>query len=147
MAPKVFVKLFAICLIVTISICSCSQKKNEPVADYNDTTVTVYGPYKVVKLPVKKGTRIGNPIQLSSGPGDLIFAANQSGEVYTLHDSDGDGYEDSTALYCNVKDYTLRSPVGFTFKEDTVFIGTSQQVRAFTDLNKDGRADSSWIFF
>jgi putative heme-binding domain-containing protein len=65
--------------------------------------------------------------------------------VYSLHDSDNDGLEDSTALFCDVRDFGLRSPAGFTFKGDTIFIGASQQIRAFRDTNGDGKADSSWV--
>lgn len=112
-----------------------------------DTTVSVYGPYIAIKLPITKGIPLGNPIQIALGPGDFLYAANQTGEVYTLRDSDGDGREDSTALYCNVADVGLKSPVGFAHKGDTVYIGTSQQIRAYLDLNRDGKADTSWMFF
>lgn len=114
---------------------------------YVDTTVTTYGPYIPIKLPIHKGVKISNPIQLSQGPGDLIFGANQTGEVYALIDSDGDGLQDSTALYCNVADFGLRSPSGIAFRGDTVYISTAQQIRAFLDTNKDGKADTSWVVF
>ena len=61
------------------------------MARYQDTTVRVYGPYVAVKLPITKGVKMGNPIQLALGPRDLLFASNQTGEIYTLHDHDGDG--------------------------------------------------------
>ena len=132
--------------VATLSGCA-TQEKRVSSNDHADTTVKVYGPYRAVKLPLSKGVKMGNPIQLALGPGGLLFAANQTGEVYTLRDSDGDGLEDSTALFCNVEDYGLRSPAGFAHKGDTVFIGTAQQVRAFVDVDKDGKADTSWSFF
>lgn len=116
-----------------------------PASD--DSSVRVYGPYTAVKLPISKGVPLGNPIQIASGPGGYIYAANQTGEVYTLRDSDGDGLEDSTAIYCNVTEAGLKSPVGFAYRGDTVYIGTSQQIRAYLDLNNDAKADTSWVFF
>lgn len=117
------------------------------LARYIDTTISVYGQYKPLKLPISKGVAISNPIQLSLGPNDVLFASNQTGEVYTLHDSDDDGLEDSTAIYCDIRDYGLRSPAGFTNRGDTVYIGAAQQIRAFLDANGDGKADESWVVF
>ena len=125
----------------------CSETTDVMSSKYEDTTLAVYGPYRVIKLPITKGVRILNPIQLVQGPGGKLFAANQSGEVYILRDSDGDGLEDEAALYCNVMEDSLRSPAGFAHRGDTVFIGTSQQIRAYLDRNKDGKADTSWTFF
>jgi len=134
--------------LIALFISSCTDKKEtNTYAAYIDTAVQVYGPYVAVKLPITKGVPIGNPIQIALGPEDLLYAANQTGEVYTLHDSDNDGLEDSTALYCHVSDFGLKSPVGFAHRGDTIYIGTSQQIRAFRDDNKDGVADTSWLFF
>lgn len=112
-----------------------------------DTTVAVYGPYRLTKLPITKGVRILNPVQLALGPRGQLFAANKSGEVYRLRDSDGDGLEDEAVLYCNVTALGLQSPAGFAHKGDTVFIGTSQEIRAFLDTNNDGKADKNWTVF
>jgi putative heme-binding domain-containing protein len=135
-------------LVIALSICSCGSKKEIiGFQKYQDTTIQVYGPYMAVKLPIDKGVKMGNPIQLALGPSALLFAMNQTGEVYTLHDSDTDGLEDSTALYCNVGDLGLRSPVGFAHRGDTVYVGTAQQIRAFLDIDHDNKADTSWTFF
>ena len=112
-----------------------------------DDAAKLYGPYKVVRLPITKGVRILNPIKISLGPGGRIFAANQTGEVYALRDSDGDGLEDEAVLYCDVGQQGLNSPGGFTFRGDTVFIGTRQEIRAYRDTDGDGKADTSWTFF
>jgi putative heme-binding domain-containing protein len=140
--------LVIILLIIFISGFSmCTGVQPDKYAHFIDTSTVVYGPYKVVKLPVTKGVRILNPIQISAGPGGFMYAANQSGEVYILNDSDGDGVEDEAALFCNVTDAGLKSPGGFAYKDDTVFIGASQEIRAYLDKDKDGRADTSWTFF
>ncbi len=144
---KLFSGLWLLSMVILFAN-ACSEKKEiKQYAAYIDTAVHVYGPYVAIKLPITKGVPLGNPIQIALGPNDYLYAANQTGEVYTLHDSDYDGLEDSTALYCHVGDWGLKSPVGFAHKGDTVYIGTSQQIRAFLDVNKDGRADTSWMFF
>ena len=120
-ANKMF-RIAAVPWVVVMMLSGCSKEKSDSVNTHRDTTVRVYGPYVAVKLPITKGVKLGNPIQLSLGPRDLLFAANQTGEIYTLHDSDGDGWEDSTALYCDVKELGLRSPVGFASRVDTVYI-------------------------
>jgi putative heme-binding domain-containing protein len=132
--------------VFAISLLYCGKEKPLALNAYRDTTIRVHGPYLAVKLPINKGVKMGNPIQLSLGPRGLLFASNQTGEVYTLHDSDGDGFEDSTALYCDVGDLGLRSPVGFANKGDTVYVGTAQQVRIFLDTDNDAKADTSWTF-
>ena len=77
----------------------------------------------------------------------MLYAANQKGEVYTLRDTDNDGLEDTAELYCNVQDFGLRSPSGFAFRGDTIYIGTAQQIRIFLDKDHDAKADTSWVFF
>ena len=138
---------FVFLVIAIVSLSMCSEESEVSYTKYEDTTAAVYGPYRIIKLPVTRGVKILNPIQLAQGPDGNLFAANQSGEVYILKDSDGDGLEDEAALYCNVTDDSLRSPGGFAYRGDTVFIGTSQQIRAYLDIDKDGKADTSWMFF
>jgi putative heme-binding domain-containing protein len=138
--------------LVTVAVLSaylsCTKKESETYfRNYIDTTIAVYGPYHAIKLPITKGVKIANPIQLMLGPHEVMYAANQTGEVYSLQDTDQDSLEDMAVLYCNVKDFGLRSPGGLTYRGDTIFVGTAQQIRAFLDVDKDGKADSSWVFF
>ena len=135
--------------LVAIMLCfiKCSNTTETAATEVSDILGLVYGPYRLVKLPITKGVRILNPIQLALGPGQKLFAANQSGEVYTLNDSDGDGLEDEALQFCNIGDYKLRSPSGFAYKGDTVYIGTAQEIRIFLDKDKDGKSDTSWTFF
>jgi len=143
-----YISLSLLTFILSVSFWKCKpDRATISYQNYQDTTVKVYGPYIAVKLPVNKGIKMGNPIQIAAGPEDKMYAMNQTGEVYTLHDSDGDGLEDSTAMYCHVGDVALRSPVGFAYRGDTVYIGTAQQIRAFLDFNNDGKADTSWMFY
>jgi putative heme-binding domain-containing protein len=133
-------------LVLAVSACSNNDGAIS-YRDYVDTTVSVYGPYIAVKLPVSRGITPANPIQLALGPGGIMYAANQTGEVYSLRDTDNDGLEDTGLLYCNVKEFGLRSPSGFAHRGDTIYIGTAQQVRVFLDQDNDGKADTSWVFF
>ncbi len=142
------VSLTLLLLTLSVSFLKCKQVQgSSSYQNYEDTIVKVYGPYTAVKLPINKGVKMGNPIQLALGPKDLMYAMNQTGEVYTLHDSNADGLEDSTALYCHMSEFGLRSPVGFTHRGDTIYIGAAQQIRAFLDRDNDGKADTSWMFY
>ncbi|WP_228527611.1 DUF7133 domain-containing protein [Pararhodonellum marinum] len=133
--------------LIPLLLCCCSTKNSEENLFYSQKEFPVYGHYRLEMLPIDKGVSIVNPIQISLGPNGHIYAANQTGEIYRLLDSDGDGLEDEAALYVDVSEFGLRSPSGFTYRGDTVYIGTSQEIRAFVDMDGDGRADSSWTFF
>ena len=89
---------YLLLLIIISFFSACSNNGGDAVASDADTSVSVYGPYRVIKLPITQGVKILSPIQLAMGPGEKIFAANQGGEVYTLEDSDGDGLEDEAVL-------------------------------------------------
>jgi putative heme-binding domain-containing protein len=147
---KRVIPFFSVVLCLGVFLLTSFTDTNQfPAEKLNpvDTTVSVYGPYKVIKLPITKGVKIANPIQLKLGPDGVLYAANQTGEVYSLRDTDQDGLEDTALLYCNVRDFGLRSPSGFAHRGDTIYIGTAQQIRAFLDVNKDGKADKSWTVF
>lgn len=137
-----------ILLSLGVLIMSCnSPSSTDIIKSFEDTTEAIYGPYRLYKLPIDKGVAVINPVQVSLGPGGRIFGANQSGEIYTLHDSNGDGIEDEAKLYADINEFGLHSPVGFAHKGDTVFIGTRTEVRAYLDLDQDAQADTSWTFF
>ena len=145
----IFLVLSSTLLFISIALTSFTDTSRLHDRKFSliDTSISVYGPYKVIKLPITKGVKIANPIQLKLGPEGVLYAANQTGEVYSLRDTDHDGLEDMALLYCNVKDFGLRSPSGFTYHGDTIYVGTAQQIRAFVDLDKDGKADKSWVVF
>lgn len=139
---RIIIKLVKLIVILTI-LQSCINDGNEA----NSEKIVVHGPYKVIRLPLEKGVNVLNPIIMALSPEGKIFAANQSGEIYTLVDTDGDGLEDSGQLYCNISDYGLRSASGIVFRSDTMYVSTSQEIRAFIDKNGNGIADTSWTFF
>lgn len=127
---------------------SCKDESSlKSFSRFEDSTAVAYGPYRIVKLPISSGVTIQNPIQISLGPGGYIYAANATGSIYRLLDSDGDGIEDQAAFFVSIKENGLHSPGGFAYRDDTIYIGTREEIRAYVDLNKDGKADSSWTFF
>lgn len=138
-------------VIMALVAWSCSENAGNKAitvsSAYEDTSIHVYGPYRVYKLPITKGTNILNPVQLALGTDGRLYASNQSGEVYTLEDTDGDGLEDSAALFVHLADYGLHSAASMAFRGDTVFIAAREEIRAFLDLNNDRKPDTSWTIF
>lgn len=135
-------------VVFTFLLSACSPKTQDiPLTAQIDSAINIYGPYRIVKLPIVNSVLPSNPIQLSLGSDGFVYASNQTGEVYSLRDTDGDGLEDTGVLFCNVRDFGLRSPAGLAWRGDTLYIGTSQQIRLFMDRDKDGKADTSWVFF
>lgn len=137
---------------VLISFTSC-QKSTEATLDQNtidkliDKSIEVYGPYAIIKLPIMTGVKIHNPVKVILGPDKLIYVANNTGEIYTLHDTDQDGLEDHARLFCDVKEEGLRSPVSIIFKDQDLYVGTAEEIRIYSDQDGDGAADSSRTFF
>ncbi len=112
-----------------------------------DTAVKVYGHYAAVRLPIKNGVELWNPCAITKGPGGVMYAANYTGEIFSLHDSDGDGLEDSAKLFCNVTNDNLRYPTSIIFKGNKLFVGSTQEIRVYEDTDADGVADKSYTFF
>ncbi len=139
-------------LLVGINLTSCNSNKSEGltrevIEKYKDKTALIHGPYTLIKLPIEKGVTIRNPVKILQGPDDFLYVANKSGEIYKLIDSDDDGLEDYAQLYCDVKTDGLRSPVSMLFRGDDLYVGTAQAIRVYSDINGDGVADTSRVFF
>lgn len=112
-----------------------------------DTTVRVYGHYAAVKLPIRTGVKLWNPTAITKGPGGVMYAANYTGEIFSLHDTDGDGLEDYAKLYCNVTNDGLRYPTSIIFRGNELFVATTQEIRVYEDVDSDQLADKSYTFF
>ena len=123
------------------------QPTREVIEKYLAQDIRVFGSYAVVKLPISTGVKVWNPVQIVRGPDDVLYAANHTGEIYSLRDTDGDGLEDHAELFCDVKEEGLRAPAGMIFKGQDLYVGTAQEVRIFTDLDGDRKADTSRTFF
>ena len=144
-------------LTTAFFICSCSGKKKadkidiptweETIKKNIDPTIDVYGHYAAVKLPIKHGVTLWNPTDVAIGPGGRVYAANYTGEIYSLQDTDGDGLEDHAKLYCDVKNDSLRYPTSMIFNGNKLYVGTTQEIRIYEDTDSDEVADDSYTFF
>ena len=85
-------------------------------------------------------------MQIVRGPDNVMFAANNTGEIYSLQDTDGDGLEDHATLFCDVRQEGLRAPAGIVFKGRDLYVGTAQGVWIYTDTDGDLKADGSKPF-
>ncbi len=113
-----------IAMVSVIFFDSCGKKEKiiktkrtaweETIMKHIDSGVSVYGHYAAVKLPIVKGVTLWNPTEVALGPNGRIYAANYTGEIFSLHDTDGDGLEDYAKLYCDVKNDNLRYPTSMT---------------------------------
>lgn len=119
----------------------------ELIEEHIAQEVTVYGSWAAVKLPIETGVTIWNPIQVVRGPEGLIYAANITGEIYSLLDRNGDGLEDHAKLFCDVTEDGLRTPAGMAFKDNDLYVGTAQEIRVYSDRDGDLKADTSYTFF
>ena len=114
---------------------------------HRDKKVVVYGNYAVIKLPITKGVVLWNPVAITKDSNGVIYAANYTGEIYSLYDSDKDGLEDTAKLFCDVKKDNLRYPTSLVFKGKDLYVGCTQEIRVYSDSDGDGQADKSRTFF
>ncbi len=63
-----FASLIIFNFILSAIFISCDVTVQKP--NDKDTTSTVYGPYRIIKLPINKGVKILNPIQITMGQVD-----------------------------------------------------------------------------
>lgn len=141
-----------ISILLSVFFISCQNPEKtaldqKTVEKLREKDIDVFGSYAFIKLPIEKGVKVRNPVKIILGPDSVLYVANNTGEIYSLHDSDGDGLEDEARLFCNVKDDGLRTPVGLLFKGNELYVGTAQEIRIYTDQDGDGKADFSKTFF
>ncbi len=145
-------KAVSLLVLSIVSLAACrkstveSNIPREVIEKFVDPNVSVFGSYAVVKLPVKSGVKVWNPVQVVRGPDDVIYAANHTGEIYSLTDTDGDKLEDHATLYCDVREQGLRSPASIAFNGRDLYVGTAQEVRIYSDNDNDRKADSNRSF-
>lgn len=148
---RISIKFVVVLLMISCSNKPTKERSNNPSVETIkrniDSTVSVYGRYAAVKLPIKSGVTLWNPTAVTIGPGGVMYAANYTGEIFSLHDTDGDGLEDHAKLFCNVTDDALRYPTSIIFKGNKLFVGTTQEIRVYEDLDSDEVADTSYTFF
>lgn len=134
-------------MVCSLPVMAGERPSRQTIETYIDRDVVVYGRYAAVRLPIEEGVTIWNPEAVTAGPDGRMYAANYTGEIYSLVDSNGDGIEDTAQLFCDVKDDGLRYPTSILFKDNDLYVATTREVRIYTDADGDGRADSSRTFF
>jgi putative heme-binding domain-containing protein len=117
------------------------------IEKFRDRTIYLHGRFAAVKLPITNGVKVWNPAAIACSPEGVVFVANFTGEICTLHDSDGDGLEDTATLYADVRKDGLRYPTSLAFRGRELFVATTQEIRVYTDTDGDGVADQSRAFF
>jgi putative heme-binding domain-containing protein len=146
MKTIILVALSVLCFITCKREAAEIKITKEVIEKHLDPNVSVFGSYAVVKLPVKTGVKVWNPVQIVRGPDNVIYAANHTGEIYSLIDTDGDKLEDHALLFCDVRDQGLRSPASMVFKGRDLYVGTAQEVRIYSDADGDRKADQNRSF-
>jgi putative heme-binding domain-containing protein len=118
----------------------------ETIERHLDREVRVFGHYAAVRLPIREGVQVWNPAYLARDPDGVMYVANLTGEIYSLHDTDGDGLEDTARLFHDLKAEGVRGPSGLQFRGPELYVGTSRGVRIYADTDGDGLADTGrWL--
>lgn len=124
-----------------------AEPSRETIKKHRDRSVHVNGAFAAVRLPIKSGVVPWNPVAIAKSPDGEIFAANFTGEIYRLLDTDGDGLEDDARLFADVRRDGLRYPTSLVFRGRELFVATTQEVRVYQDADGDGAAEQSRTFF
>lgn len=130
---------------------------------HTDPSVQVNGKFAAVRLPIKNGPKLWNPSRITITPDGLVFVANYTGEILTLHDTDSDGLEDTTRLFVDLAligkpadaprqapgtvptGPALRYPTAMTHKDGWLYVGTTQAIHRFR-IGADSTCTASELF-
>lgn len=139
------------------------RPSRQTIERHIDPAVQVNGSYAAVRLPITSGPPLWNPSRITITPQGLVFVANYTGEILTLHDTDGDGLEDSSRLFADVAlmgkpegsprqapgvvptGPALRYPTAMTYKDGWLYVGTTQAIHRFR-VGADGKAAATELF-
>jgi putative heme-binding domain-containing protein len=142
---------------------SSVQPSRETIAKHIDPDVQVNGKYAAVRLPITRGPDLWNPSRVSITPEGLVFIANYTGEILTLHDTNADGLEDTTRLFVDVTQINkpidaappepgkipdgpqLRYPTAMTYKDGWLYVGTTRAIHRFK-VSPDGKLAATELF-
>ena len=73
------------------------------------------------------------------GPDGLLYALGYDGRIHVLHDSKGDGLEDTAALWWDKP--TLRTPVAMVWRPDGLYVVSNGKISVLRDTKHSGKAD------
>ena len=147
--PRSVGRLSAALLAVTLSgiVAPAATPSRSTIEKHEDHDITVHGNYAAVRLPITKGVPLWNPTAIEVAPDGTVFIANFHGEILRLVDSDGDGLEDTTTLFADVRKEGLRMPTTLALRGNEVLVGTASEIRVYEDADHNGVADRSRTFF
>lgn len=135
----------------------------EIIERHIDPAVQVNGRYAAVRLPITKGPALWNPGRVTVTPQGLVFVANYTGEILSLHDTDGDGLEDTTRLFVDMAligkpegaprqppgvvptGPALRYPTAMAYRDGWLYVGVTQAIHRFR-VGPDGKATDAEPF-
>ena len=150
MRAKTFLlsNLLIVCGMVSASIRAADTPTRETIEAHRVTRIPVFGKYALVKLPIKTGVTIWNPTAITTDEKGVVWVVNYVGEIYSLHDKDGDGLEDHAELFVQTKKQKLHSPTTLLWHKGELLVGTIKEIHAYKDSDGDFKADAeSRTFF
>lgn len=154
---------FTASLAITAAAIAETKPTRATIERHIDPQVQVNGKYAAVRLPITNGPSLWNPSRITITPEGLVFVANYTGEILTLHDTDGDGLEDTSRLFVDMalmgkpegaprqasgvvpSGPALRYPTAMTYKEGWLYVGTTQAIHRFR-VGADGKPEASEPF-
>lgn len=150
-------------LTITAAATADTKPSRETIERHIDPAVQVNGKYAAVRLPITNGPALWNPSRITITPEGLVFVANYTGEILTLHDTDGDGLEDTSKLFVDMAlmgkpegaprqapgvvpdGPALRYPTALTYRDGWLYVGTTQAIHRFR-TGTDGKPAATELF-
>lgn len=150
-------------LAITAAAVAGTVPTRKTIEQHIDPQVQVNGKYAAVRLPITNGPPLWNPSRITVTPEGIVFVANYTGEILTLHDTNGDGLEDTSRLFVDMAligkpegaprqapgvvpdGPALRYPTAMTYKDGWLYVGTTQAIHRFR-VGADGKPEATELF-
>ena len=114
----------------------CSAIEPPPITRPAGPPVQMLVPGFIVReLPV----HLTNINCIAYGPDGLLYTLGYDGRIHVLHDSKGDGLEDTATLWWDKP--TLRTPVAMAWRPDGLYVLSNGKISILRDTTHSGKAD------